>query len=46
MNKVQPKKASPSQIFKDEKGVVSPVINQRDLREMVKEIVEDKTTKH
>jgi len=46
MNKVQAKKASPSQIFKDEKGVVSPVIDQGDLREMVKEIVEDKTTKH
>ena len=46
MNKPQAKKASPSQIFKDEKGFVSPVIDQRDLREMVKEIVEDKTTKH
>ena len=41
MNKVQAKKASPSQIFKDENGVVSPVINQGDLREMVEEIVKD-----
>ena len=46
MNKVQAKKASPSQIFKDEKGVVSPVIDREEMREMVKEIVEDKTTKH
>ena len=46
MNKVQAKKASPSQIFKDEDGVVSPVIDREEMREMVREIVEDKTTKH
>ena len=46
MNKVQAKKASPSQVFKDEKGVVSPVIDQEDLREMVRDIVEEKKFRH
>ena len=40
------KKASPSQIFKDKNGVVSPVIDQDDLREMVRDIVEGKKTRH
>jgi len=42
MNKVQAKKASPSQIFKDEKGVVSPVIDQEEMRDMVRYIVDGK----
>ena len=42
MNKVQAKKASPSQIFKNEKGVVSPVIDQEEMRDMVRDIVDGK----
>ena len=42
MNKAQAKKASPSQIFKDEKGVVSPVIDREEMREMVRDIVDGK----
>ncbi len=40
MNK--PKKASPSQIFKDENGVVSPVIDKEQMRDMVRDIVDGK----
>jgi hypothetical protein len=42
MNKPQAKKASPSQIFKDENGVVSPVIDKEQMREMVRDIVDGK----
>ena len=46
MDKIQAKKASPSQVFKDENGVVSPLIDQDHLREMVRDIVEEKKFRH
>ena len=39
------KKASPSQIFKEENGVVSPIIDQDAIRKMVRDIVEEKKTR-
>ena len=38
MNKA--KKASPSKVIKDKNGVVSPIIDQDAIREMVKEIID------
>ena len=42
MNKPQANKASPSQIFKDENGVVSPVFDREEMIEMVRDIVDGK----
>ena len=46
MNKAQAKKASPSQIFKDENGFFSPVIDKKEMKEILRDIADGKVDRN